>query len=221
MKKRAYFIFLFFFVVFSFLLVNPVYSCSCITADDAITEMKAVDMVFIGKVIKIDELPSYKYKTKFQVIKSYKGTMEDTVEIVHFWPGPSCGISFENDTEYLVYASFWEGELSTNKCRRTRLLSEAKEDLGLLDEFVTSEVADWRQDGGVCRVHTIIMKTKIVNGLAAGAFVDFPPGYYEAKEKLFPNPGIEYPSQLYSDEKGMIYVCPKCEQAKADWEKNK
>jgi hypothetical protein len=78
-------------------------------------------------------------------------------------------------------------------------------------------VADWRHGDGICKIHHVAMKTVVVNGLAGPAPI-FPPKYYEAKEKFFPNAGIEYPPQLYSDKKGMIYVCPKCEQAKKDWE---
>lgn len=81
----------------------------------------------------------------------------------------------------------------------------------------SQEVAsDWRDGNNVCAVHGIEMETEVVNGLEG--FIDFLPEYYEAKEKRFPNAGSEYPPQLYSAEKGKIYVCPKCVQAKKNWE---
>ena len=75
-------------------------------------------------------------------------------------------------------------------------------------------VSDWRHGNGVCKLHKIKMETVVVHGLAGPAPL-FTPDYYDASE-TFPNCGIEYPPELYSDEKGMIYVCPKCEEARWD-----
>ena len=78
---------------------------------------------------------------------------------------------------------------------------------------IKSDVADWRHGSDVCELHKIKMDTVIGNGLA-GPAPSFPPDYYDAKEKTFPHCGIQYPPALYSPEKGKIYVCPKCEQAR-------
>jgi hypothetical protein len=85
---------------------------------------------------------------------------------------------------------------------------------------MTSDVADWRQGSDICELHKVKMDIVIVNGLA-GPAPSFPPDYYGAKEKGFPHCGIECPPQLQNDKKGMIYVCPKCEQARTTYRKSK
>jgi hypothetical protein len=79
----------------------------------------------------------------------------------------------------------------------------------------TRPVNDWRHGTGVCSVHHRQMDTVEVHGLAG--FIDFVPGYGEAREKLFPNAGIEYGPELYSPETGLIYVCSDCRAARDKW----
>lgn len=117
-----------------FLAFNRVFACSCAPSDDAITEMKKYDKVFIGEVIDVDELSIFRLKTKFKVLKSYKQTTEDYVYIFHDRPSPMCGIYFKRNQHYLVFAYIFEEELSTNICTPTKLLKDADKDLELLNE---------------------------------------------------------------------------------------
>ncbi len=80
----------------------------------------------------------------------------------------------------------------------------------------TRPVADWRHGTGVCQVHHVRMKTVLVHNIA-GPAPSYVPGYFEARDKLFPNAGIDYPPELYSQEQGLIYVCPECEAARNAW----
>lgn len=84
-----------------------------------------------------------------------------------------------------------------------------------VEEVSNEFVNDWRRGDGICALHDRRMNTQEVNGLAG--HISFLPEYYEAKEKLFPNGGIEYGPNLYSQERGLIYVCPDCKGARDAW----
>ena len=80
---------------------------------------------------------------------------------------------------------------------------------------------DWRlhRSGGICGVHDYRMETIVVPGLNGEILMD--EEYTEARERFFPNAGIQYPSDLYSTrEMGRIYVCPKCINAERAWNIN-
>ena len=76
-----------------------------------------------------------------------------------------------------------------------------------------ASVSDWRYGSGVCEVHHIAMQTQVVHGL--NGCVHFSLDYYGARERSFPNAGIEYGPDLYSPERGKIFVCPQCLKARA------
>lgn len=76
-------------------------------------------------------------------------------------------------------------------------------------------VEDWRHGNGICAVHHLQMNTVQIH--ACRALIDYVPGYGDAREKLFPNAGIDYGPDLYSDRVGLIYVCPDCEAARSHW----
>ena len=80
-----------------------------------------------------------------------------------------------------------------------------------LDPFV----ADWRQGDGVCAVHSLKMGTVIVHVLTGS--IQMAPEYYDAKERDFPNCGVEYPRQMFGKERGKIFVCPACEKSRRKW----
>lgn len=78
------------------------------------------------------------------------------------------------------------------------------------------EIQDWRRGPSVCQVHSREMKVVVVSGLA-GPAPQFMPEYVMEKEKSFPNSGIDYGPELQGAERGTIYVCSACEEAKAAW----
>jgi hypothetical protein len=98
-------------------------------------ELKLADAVFTGKVVEVrksarDEgTGSYVETVKFEVRRAWKRDLEAFVTITNEIQG--CANGFGENEEWLVYAYEQEdGILSTGCCcSRTRLLSEAAEDL--------------------------------------------------------------------------------------------
>jgi hypothetical protein len=60
------------------------------------------------------------------------------------------------------------------------------------------------------------MDTVVVHGMRR-VIIDLAEDYARARAEHFPNAGVEYGPDLYSDEMGMIYVCPDCEAARRAW----
>ena len=96
--------------------------------------------VFAGKVVDID-VPSGivissadPMKVTFDVSKVWKGPNYKTLVVTTARDGTSCGYSFKQGEEYIVY-TYGEGDkLSTGICSRTKLLANAQEDLVGLGE---------------------------------------------------------------------------------------
>jgi hypothetical protein len=66
------------------------------------------------------------------------------------------------------------------------------------------------------------MRTEVVYRLAG--IIEPTREYGDAKPRLFPYSGIDFPYAdyapgMYSKERGTIYVCPTCVQARNIWQK--
>jgi hypothetical protein len=82
----------------------------------------------------------------------------------------------------------------------------------------SSKVQDWRHGASdICPVHHVTMSTEVVHGLAG--VIDPTPAYGDARSRLFPHAGIDYGPDMYRQDRGMIYVCPSCVQARKKWRK--
>jgi hypothetical protein len=80
----------------------------------------------------------------------------------------------------------------------------------------SSKIQDWRHGvSDLCPVHHVVMRTEVVYGLAG--VIDPTRDYADARPRFFPYAGIDYSPDMYSKERGMIYVCPACVQAKNVW----
>jgi len=100
--------------------------------------------VFVGRVVKVSTIDRKtasgdEYKDRlvfFDVERSYRGWTAKTAEVVTGWGGGDCGYEFHEGVEYLVYGYPHRetGRLYTGICQRTRLLSEAAEDLDYLSK---------------------------------------------------------------------------------------
>ncbi len=77
----------------------------------------------------------------FQVEQAWKGVSKAKVSIFTAKDSAACGYAFNMDESYLVYASVYEGKLTTGLCSLTKPLSFADEDLSVLGkgEVLTSE----------------------------------------------------------------------------------
>ncbi|MEW6212244.1 MAG: hypothetical protein AB1631_28200, partial [Acidobacteriota bacterium] len=64
---------------------------------------------------------------KISVIETFKGSQGKEVQFDAGWG--SCDYPFEVGEEYLIYADRDSGKLDTDKCKRTRPISKASQDL--------------------------------------------------------------------------------------------
>jgi hypothetical protein len=127
--------------VAGFLNAPGAYACSCIF-QPLEKEIRTSDAVFSGEVVNIDEsdlspgVGPRLGKVTFDVNESWKGMLGESVAVYGQGPEESCGIEFENDESYLVYAYRSNGDtsepLETNFCDATKLLDEAGGDLQIL-----------------------------------------------------------------------------------------
>ncbi len=110
-------------------------------------EVERADAVFVGKVVAMD-IPTGliissadPVRVTFSVSSVWKGSDDKTLIVITKRDSASCGYPFEEDKEYLVYAYIDEqADLHANLCSRTALLSDAQEDLALLENgFVPEE----------------------------------------------------------------------------------
>jgi hypothetical protein len=118
-------------------------ACDCANAGPPCKAFKATPNVFTGRVTKIltirvklqngDDYPQL--LVLLQIERNYRGQEgKFTVEVVTGDGGGDCGFSFVEGQRYLVYADPHPAteKLYTGICQRTRLLSEAGEDLEYL-----------------------------------------------------------------------------------------
>ena len=129
-------------------LTTNIFACSC-DRIGVIKGQKYADIVFVGRVIKINEIITtegqledgrkieYKrYEFVFKVMSVYKGKkntfLKDTLTIVSTGGGADCGSWFDENKKYLVYShksskklgQFWNQDtdpfMTTSLCTRTK-----------------------------------------------------------------------------------------------------
>lgn len=130
------------FIVISLLFINTaiVNACSCVQPAPPKESLEHSTAVFAGKVVDID-VPSGlvissadPVKVTFEVLEIWKGHDYKTLVLTTARDGASCGYSFKQNEEYIVYAYGEENKLSAGICSRTKLLTNAQEDLRELGE---------------------------------------------------------------------------------------
>ena len=123
--------------------IQNVFACDCIpiTVEDGINTS---DVIFSGKVKSIKYLDNPKKTVEsriivtFDVFQFWKGKVDREITLYTTYNRHSCqGYAFNNNGEYLVYANKQiDGNLGTNICKRTTLLSYAKDDLSVLSQGI-------------------------------------------------------------------------------------
>jgi len=117
---------------------HTAYACSCMQPLSPDEELPNYDAVFSGKVTDIVEKdPNDQVFSSidpvfvtFDVNTVWKGDKKDTITIKTAQSSASCGFYFEENQEYIVYASQYDSKyLEVSLCSRTGLLSDAIEDL--------------------------------------------------------------------------------------------
>lgn len=147
-------------ITFLFIIVSfPIIACSCIGKATVKQEFKESVLVISGEVVSGKEVIRYQdslvtwfeMEYKIKVINRFKGKIKsDTVTIRTGLGDGDCGYNFQVGLKYLVYGEeeplihalmrdgsslyIGKGYFRTDVCTRTRLLSEAEEDLTFLNK---------------------------------------------------------------------------------------
>jgi hypothetical protein len=118
-------------------LAGGAHACSCAASWSSEEALRKSDAVFSGEVVKIGKLqPEYVRSTKpatphldpvtFDVGEAWKGIAGRSAVVHGQGPAPSCGLNFERDETYLVFAYRLEenGPLQADYCGNTFAASE-------------------------------------------------------------------------------------------------
>jgi len=159
MKRRLVMCMLILLLVTSGLALFPgekVYACSCVESDVQ-KRLETYTTVFTGEVVKKGGSQIYRYngvrEYTFDVDSAWKGVSAKKMKIVGKDGGSdSCGIQFEKNQSYLIFASLDERDnrLHTNLCSRNVPVEQAGDDLKLLGagKVVSKEDFGETNDGG-------------------------------------------------------------------------
>ncbi|WP_339297740.1 hypothetical protein MKY92_22720 [Paenibacillus sp. FSL R5-0623] len=142
MKRRLVMCMLVLLLVMSGLALFPgekVYACSCVESDVQ-ESLETYTTVFTGKVVKKGDSQQSKHdgilrEYTFDVDTAWKGVSAKKMKIVGKDGGSdSCGIQFEKNQSYLIFASLDEQDnrLHTNLCSGNVPMEQAGDDLKLL-----------------------------------------------------------------------------------------
>jgi hypothetical protein len=134
------------------LFAAPALACSCVLQTVAQAKQAAV-AIFEGRVTSIVDAPGSgddmvpEQSVTLIVVRSWRSLEnQETVTLRTAKSGATCGYAFELGTSYLVYAGGEPGKLLVSSCSRTRLLSEASEDLAALGSGVMPRKVEPTQD---------------------------------------------------------------------------
>ena len=118
---------------------HSAYACSCVQNPPPQEAMDRSAVVFAGRVVSLNlhERPGDVWSgadpvtVEFDVNRVWKGYDYQTMYLTTARSGATCGFTFVEGEEYLVYSS---DATTVSLCSRTRSKSEAKEDLAALGE---------------------------------------------------------------------------------------
>ncbi len=125
---------------------GPVYACSCVQPGPPSEELERSAAVFAGRVFLVDHsydpqgrivTPDDRSTIGFEVSAVWKGAVHEDMYITTPPTGGSCGFTFVEGEEYIVYAydsHYDDGGYATGICTRTALLGEAQQDLDELGQ---------------------------------------------------------------------------------------
>lgn len=154
-----------------FSCVSYTFACSCIQPKPPLESLDDANVVFIGKVNSIETISNIN-KINFQVNKTIKWDETDTIQVTTLRDSATCGYSFEEWKDYIVYSNLNENnELNVSLCSRTNLLENATEDLTALniewdtsttqnDEKITIPIAN---SSNAITIDKKIENSKIIN----------------------------------------------------------
>ncbi len=129
-------------------LGNPeqVYACKCAQPGTPSEELEKFSAVFAGRVVSVRHSydpdaasvsPEDRSTVDFEVSAVWKGTVHEDLYITTPPTGGSCGFTFIEGEEYIVYAydsAHADGGYTVGICSRTALLDQAQADIDALGE---------------------------------------------------------------------------------------
>lgn len=113
-------------------VVPAAYACSCIPPAPPAEALAEADVVAAVEVLDVDRTSEGDYpslRVRARVVQSFKGSDDGRITFYTATNSAACGFHFEEGRRYLVYASAYDGTLSTGICTRTAALADAEEDL--------------------------------------------------------------------------------------------
>ena len=125
---------------------GQVFACSCVQPGSPTEELEKFDAVFVGKVFSVQHsydpegksaTPEDRSTIGFEVSTVWKGAVHEVTYITTPPTGGSCGYTFVEGEEYIVYASgshYGDDSYTASICSRTAFLSEAQADIDALGE---------------------------------------------------------------------------------------
>ena len=133
---------------FAWFLASPgqVHACKCAVPGTPAEELEKFSAVFAGSVVSVRHsydlnaasvTPDDRTTVGFEVSAVWKGTVHEDMFIATPPTGGSCGLTFAEGEEYIVYASdssYGDDGYTASICSRTALLSQAQADLDALGE---------------------------------------------------------------------------------------
>ena len=169
---------------------NPeqVYACSCAQPGTPSEELEKYSAVFAGRVVSIRHSfdpdaasvsPEDRTTVGFEVSAVWKGTVYEDMYITTPPTGGSCGLTFVEGEEYIVYAhdsAYGDDSYTGGICSRTALLGQAQDDVDALGEGQDPQAGaggpapEEPEDTGVERARVVILAVAAPI-LAVGGFV--------------------------------------------------
>jgi MYXO-CTERM domain-containing protein len=115
--------------------INDAYACTCLPPPPVATAVADASAVFAGRILEVTDPagPGDDMIARFAITRVWKGPTDRTeIEIRTAANSAACGLSFEEDDTWLIYADSFEGNLTASLCSRSKPLSVAQEDLAEL-----------------------------------------------------------------------------------------
>ncbi len=117
------------------------WACSCEPPGSTAAERERATAVFAGRVERLEagngsivSKTDPAVQVTFAVQQVWKGDVPQTMFLTTAQWGASCGYTFEQGQQYLVYAFTFNDTLQAYLCSRTRPLADAQDDLAVLGE---------------------------------------------------------------------------------------
>ena len=128
--------------------VGRSYACSCVEPDPPAEALANSTVVFAGRVVAIRgfDIPESGIVSsadlgtiELQVSTVWKGPVQETMFVTTMRNGASCGFTFAEGEEYVIYSRSDATPPEVSLCSRTRLAANAQEDFDALGEGSTPE----------------------------------------------------------------------------------